>query len=147
MDVTLLPGDMAPRSASTTTANGTSSSSPSSATFFAAATCCCCRSRIEPAEQIRLVESWGSRPTSGVTAASLGFLSNSLKSAAERRPAQRLPLSLGPDVKDEPIAPISLYAMVIPDEPRRRCFASGVRAAARLPEDVRAEFARKRRCS
>jgi taurine dioxygenase len=99
---------------------------------------------LEPEEQIRLVESLGLAPDEWSDGRKFGFLSNNLKSAPND--GQHNAYLYHSDLmwKDEPIAAISLYAMVIPDEPAPTLFASGVRAAARLPQDLRAEFAKEK---
>lgn len=94
-------------------------------------------------EHIRLVESLGLAVDLWTDGRKFGFLSNNLKSAPND--GQHNAYLYHSDLmwKEEPIASISLYAMVIPDAPAPTLFASGVAAAATLSDETRARFADK----
>jgi taurine dioxygenase len=95
---------------------------------------------LEPDEQIKLVETMGLAVDEWKDGRKFGFLSNSLKSAPND--GQHNAYLYHSDLmwKDEPIAAISLYALVIPDEPSPTLFASGVGAAESLTDEAREEF-------
>ena len=88
--------------------------------------------------QIRLMEMLGLQPDEWTNGDRFGFLSNHLKVAPND--GQHNAYLFHSDLmwKSQPINSISLYAMVVPDEPAPTIFASGVGAAAHLPSDLRA---------
>ena len=89
-------------------------------------------------DQIRLVEALELVPDEWTNGDRFGFLSNQL--AVAPNDGQHNAYLFHSDLmwKDQPINSISLYAMVIPEEPAPTIFASGVGAAADLPQDLRA---------
>ncbi|HEV3213352.1 MAG TPA: TauD/TfdA family dioxygenase [Acidimicrobiales bacterium] len=89
-------------------------------------------------DQIRLVEALELVPDEWTNGDRFGFLSNKL--AVAPNDGQHNAYLFHSDLmwKDQPINSISLFAMVLPDEPAPTVFASGVGAAADLPDDLRA---------
>jgi len=147
MDVTLLPGDIGAEVSFDYHGEWDEQLVAELRDVFAAATCCCCAVPISS----RRSRSGSSRacglaPDEWSDGRKFGFLSNSLKSAPND--GQHNAYLYHSDLmwKDEPIAAISLYAMVIPDEPRRRCLPAACGrppACPRMSGRVREE----RRCS
>jgi taurine dioxygenase len=92
---------------------------------------------LAPEDQVRLMEGMGLVPDEWTDGAKFGFLSNKL--AIAPNDGQHNAYLFHSDLiwKDQPISSISLYALVIPDEPAPTIFASGVGAAAALPADLR----------
>jgi len=95
---------------------------------------------LEAADQIRLVEALELVPDEWTNGDKFGFLSNQLEVAPND--GQHNAYLFHSDLmwKDQPISSISLYAMVLPDEPAPTVFASGVGAAASLPAELRARI-------
>jgi taurine dioxygenase len=95
------------------------------------------------AKQIELIETLGLEPDRWLDGEKFGYLSNSLKSAPND--GQHSAYLYHSDLiwKPEPISAISLYATAVPSEPSPTFFASGVGAAAALPDDLRAQWARE----
>jgi len=89
------------------------------------------------ADQIRLVEALELVPDEWTDGEKFGFLSNKL--AVAPNDGQHNAYLFHSDLmwKDQPINSISLYAMVLPDEPAPTVFASGVGAASDLPAELR----------
>jgi taurine dioxygenase len=96
---------------------------------------------LTPEQQIKLVETLGLQVDEWKDGRKFGFLSNKLESAPND--GQHNAYLYHSDLmwKEEPIAAISLYAMVIPDEPAPTLFASGVAAAQSLTDEAHDEFA------
>jgi alpha-ketoglutarate-dependent taurine dioxygenase len=88
-------------------------------------------------DQVRLVQAFGLSIDEWAGGEQFGFLSNSRADAPNV--GQHNPYLFHSDLtwKEQPIAAISLFAMVIPDEPVPTFFASGVGAAAALPPKLR----------
>jgi alpha-ketoglutarate-dependent taurine dioxygenase len=88
-------------------------------------------------DHIRLMEALELVPDEWTNGDKYGFLSNQL--AIAPNDGQHNAYLFHSDLmwKDQPINSISLYAMVIPDEPAPTLFASGVGAAASLPAELR----------
>ena len=109
------------------------------------ATCFCSAIPSSSAEdQIRLMEALGLVPDEWTNGDKFGFLSNQL--AVAPNDGQHNAYLFHSDLmwKDQPINSISLYAMVIPEEPAPTLFASGVGAAAAV---CRRSFVEQRRRS
>jgi alpha-ketoglutarate-dependent taurine dioxygenase len=92
-------------------------------------------------KQIELIEALGLEPDCWLDGEKFGYLSNSLKSAPND--GQHSAYLHQSDLmwKPDPISAISLYAIAMPSEPSPTFFASGVGAAAALPDDLRAQWA------
>jgi alpha-ketoglutarate-dependent taurine dioxygenase len=92
-------------------------------------------------KQIELIEALGLEPDCWLDGEKFGYLSNSLKSAPND--GQHSAYLYHSDLmwKPDPISAISLYAIAMPSEPSPTFFASGVGAAAALPDDLRAQWA------
>jgi alpha-ketoglutarate-dependent taurine dioxygenase len=92
-------------------------------------------------KQIELIEALGLEPDCWLDGEKFGYLSNSLKSAPND--GQHSAYLYQSDLmwKPDPISAISLYAIAMPSEPSPTFFASGVGAAAALPDDLRAQWA------
>jgi taurine dioxygenase len=88
-------------------------------------------------DQIRLVETLELVPDEWTNGDKYGFLSNHL--AVAPNDGQHNAYLFHSDLmwKERPINAISLYAMVVPDEPAPTIFASGVHAAAGIPAALR----------
>lgn len=92
---------------------------------------------LAPEDQIRLMTALGLEPDEWTNGDKYGFLSNRL--AVAPNDGQHNAYLFHSDLmwKEQPINSISLYALVIPDEPAPTLFASGVGAAANLPQELR----------
>jgi taurine dioxygenase len=99
---------------------------------------------LEAKDQIRLMEAVGLVPDEWTDGEKFGFLSNKL--AVAPNDGQHSAYLYHSDLmwKEQPISSISLYALVIPDEPVPTLFASGVGAAAALPQGLRDRLADRR---
>jgi taurine dioxygenase len=95
---------------------------------------------LAPEDQVRLVEALGLVPDEWTDGAKYGFLSNQL--AVAPNDGQHNAYLFHSDLmwKDQPISSISLYALVIPDDPAPTLFASGIGAAAALPSELRSRL-------
>jgi|ERR1039458_1984800 taurine dioxygenase len=91
---------------------------------------------LAPEDQIRLVEALELVPDEWTNGDKYGFLSNQL--AIAPNDGQHNAYLYHSDLmwKDQPINSISLYAMVVPNEPAPTVFASGVGAATNLPAEL-----------
>ena len=100
--------------------------------------------QLEAKDQIRLMEAVGLVPDEWTDGEKFGFLSNRL--AVAPNDGQHSAYLYHSDLmwKEQPISSISLYALVIPDEPVPTLFASGVGAAAALPQELRDRLADRR---
>jgi taurine dioxygenase len=92
-------------------------------------------------DQVRLVEALDLVPDEWTGGEKYGFLSNTL--AIAPNDGQHNAYLFHSDLMwaEHPINSISLFAMVVPDEPAPTLFASGVGAAAALPAPLRARIA------
>jgi taurine dioxygenase len=97
--------------------------------------------QLEAKDQIRLMEAVGLQPDEWTDGEKFGFLSNKL--AVAPNDGQHSAYLYHSDLmwKEQPISSISLYALVIPEEPVPTLFASGVGAAAALPTALRERVA------
>jgi taurine dioxygenase len=88
-------------------------------------------------KQIELIETLRLEPDKWRDGEKYGYLSNSRESAPND--GQHSAYLYHSDLmwKPQPISAISLYAVAVQSEPSPTFFASGVRAAAALPEDLR----------
>jgi alpha-ketoglutarate-dependent taurine dioxygenase len=93
------------------------------------------------AKQIEFMQTLGLEPDKWLDGEKFGYLSNSLKSAPND--GQHSAYLYHSDLmwKPAPISAISLYAIAVPSEPSPTFFASGVGAAAALPDHLRAQWA------
>jgi taurine dioxygenase len=99
---------------------------------------------LAPEDQIRLMEMLGLVPDEWTGGEKFGFLSNTL--AIAPNDGQHNAYLFHSDLmwKEQPINSISLFALVVPDEPAPTLFASGVGAAAALPAALRARIQNER---
>jgi alpha-ketoglutarate-dependent taurine dioxygenase len=91
-----------------------------------------------PAEnQVALIEALGLQPDAWKDGKSYGLLSNTRPEAPNY--GKHNPYLFHSDLtwKSTPIASISLYALVLPEESAPTDFANGVRAAETIPDDLR----------
>jgi len=96
---------------------------------------------LEVKDQIRLMEALGLMPDEWTNGEKYGLLSN--QRAVAPNDGQHNAYLYHSDLmwKEQPISSISLYALVIPEGPSPTLFASGVAAAASLPDNLRARIA------
>jgi alpha-ketoglutarate-dependent taurine dioxygenase len=94
-------------------------------------------------KQIELIETLRLEPDEWRDGEKYGYLSNSRKSAPND--GQHSAYLYHSDLmwKPQPISAISLYAVAVQSEPSPTFFASGVGAAAALPEDLRDAWSRE----
>jgi taurine dioxygenase len=99
---------------------------------------------LRPADQVRLVQALGLAIDEWADGAQFGILSNSRADAPNAGQHNAYLFHSDLTWKEQPIAAISLYAMVVPDVPAPPVYANGVAAAAALPAKLRDRLAGQR---